>query len=811
MGEHEKKIRFQITGMHCANCAKKIEKILVSQKNVTNAQVQFGNETATIIYDSPETSVQRIRESVIAAGYGVVDHKVSIAIGGMHCASCAAKLRDAFLKIDWVIDANVNPSTETGLITVLPGSLDMHQLRTAVEQAGFEYRGSIEEQGADEVEKANKNEQNQRLYRIIVAFVISIPLMVLMYLPNSPIHHYPLYQLIIAVPVFFFVSWPIFKAGIKDLRARSLSMDVMYCMGIGTAFIASLLATFNILLSHQFIMYDTAIMLAGFLSLGRFLEARARGRTSESVKKLIGLQPRTALVIRDNQEMEVNIEDVIVNDTVFVKPGDKIPVDGVVIEGESTVDESMITGESVPVNKKKGASLIGGTINRNGVLTFTATKIGKDTVLSQIVKLVQEAQGSRPPIQRIADKAVLWFIPVVLSIAVAAFLVWYFIVGSTLLFSLTTLIAVLVIACPCALGLASPTAVTVGIGRGAELGILIKNGEALEKISTVTTVVFDKTGTLTKGTPSVTDIAVFNGTEDELLAIAGSVEKNTNHPLADAIVRKGKEKNLVLSSVQEFDTIEGRGVKAVVDGSEILVGSVLLLEENKIHVTHAVEYVNSWQSNGKSVVLVARDGLLCGAMAIMDPIRGNSKSAVQQLKKMGIEVVMISGDNKKTAGVIASQLGIDHVLAEVLPGEKAAEIVKMQKGNKNVIFIGDGINDAPALAQADVGIAIGSGSDIALESGDIVLVKSDPLDSVAAIQLGKKLYSRIKLNLFWAFAYNTALIPLAAGVFYPLWGITFKPEFAGFAMALSSVTVVSLSLMLKGFTPPAIRERKWGG
>jgi Cu+-exporting ATPase len=807
MGDHEKRIRFQITGMHCANCAKKIEQIIVAQKNVTSATVQFGNETASIVYNSPETSVQKIRESVIEAGYGVVDHKLSIAIGGMHCASCAAKLKDAFLKIDWMIDANVNPSTETALLTVVPGSLDMQQLKAAVEKVGFEYRGSIEEQGADEVEMARKHEQSQRLYRIIAAFGTSVPLMILMYLPDSPIHHHPLYQLIVASPVFFFVSWPIFKAGLKDLMARSLSMDVMYCMGIGTAFVASLLGTFNILLSHEFIMYDTAIMLAGFLSLGRFLEARARGRTSESVKKLIGLQPRTAIVIRDNQEMEVNIEDVIVNDTVFVRPGDKIPVDGVVIEGESTVDESMITGESAPVNKKKGASLIGGTINRNGILTFTATRIGKDTVLSQIVKLVQEAQGSRPPIQRIADKAVSWFIPVVLSVAVAAFLVWYFIAGSTLLFSLTTLIAVLVIACPCALGLASPTAVTVGIGRGAELGILIKNGEALEKISTVTTVVFDKTGTLTKGTPSVTDIAVFTGTEEKLLSIAGSVEKNTSHPLADAIVKKGKEKNVVLTPVKEFDTIEGRGVKAVVEGSEVFVGSVLLLEENKIDVTHAAEHVNVWQSEGKSVVLVSRGRLLCGAIAIMDPIRDNSKSAVKQLKNMGIEVVMISGDNKKTAGVIASQLGIDNVRAEVLPGDKAAEIVKMQKENKNVVFVGDGINDAPALAQADVGIAIGSGSDIALESGDIVLVKSDPLDSVAAIQLGKKLYSRIKLNLFWAFAYNTALIPLAAGVFYPIWGITFKPEFAGFAMALSSVTVVTLSLMLKGFTPAAIRER----
>ena len=807
---HEKKIRFQITGMNCANCAKKIEKILLSQKNVKSAEVQFGNETATIIYDSSPASVKKLHTSVVGAGYGVVDYKVTISIEGMHCSSCTAKLKSAFLKIDWVIEANVNHSAETALLTVLPGFLDLQHLRTTVEQAGFEYRGSIEEQGTDEIEKARKFEQNQRLSRIIAAFVTSVPLMVLMYLPDLTIHHNPWYLLLFAAPVFFFVSWPIFKAGFKDLIARSLSMDVMYCMGVGTAFAASLLGTFKILLSHQFIMYDTAIMLAGFLSLGRFLEARARGRTSEAVKKLIGLQARTALVIRDDEEVEVNIEDVILNDTVFIKPGDRIPVDGVVIEGESTVDESMITGESVPVNKKNGDTLIGGTINRNGILTFRSTRIGKDTVLSQIVKLVQESQGSRPPIQRIADKAVSWFIPVVLCIAIAAFLVWYFIVGSTLLFSLTTFIAVLVIACPCALGLASPTAVTVGIGRGAELGILIKNGEALEKISTVTTVVFDKTGTLTKGIPSVTDIAVFIGTEDELLSIAGSIEKKTNHPLADAVVKRGKEKNVVFTSIKELESIEGRGVKAVIDSSEILVGNSLLLEENDVDISNAAEYLHSWQSDGKSIVLVARDGRLYGALAIIDQVRGNAKYAVQLLKKMGFEVVMISGDNRKTAGVIASQLGIDNVRSEVLPGEKASEIVKMQKENKKVIFIGDGINDAPALAQADVGIAIGSGSDIALESGDIVLVKSDPLDSVAAIQLGKKLYSRIKLNLFWAFAYNTALIPLAAGVLYPLGGITFKPEFAGFAMALSSVTVVTLSLMLKKYTPAAIKERTPG-
>lgn len=737
----------------------------------------------------------------------LIENKVSIAIGGMHCAACAAKVKDSLLKIEWVISANVNSSTETALIAVKSQDIDMKELRSAVERAGFKYQGSIEKKGIDELDKLHHLEQKHRLYRLIAAFGFSIPLMVLMYLPKSTVHHYLLYQLIAAAPIFFFVSWPIFTAGFRDIFNKTLTMDVMYCMGIGTAFIASILGTFHILLTYEFVMYDTAIMLAGFLTLGRFLESRAKGRTSESVKKLISLQPQKAIVVRHGKETEIDIEDVIVNDILLVKPGDKIPVDGEVINGESITDESMITGESIPVSKKVGDLVIGGTINRNGILTIKAVRIGKDTVLAQIVKLVQEAQGSRPPIQRIADKAVAWFIPAVLTIAIFSFTVWYFFIESTLLFSLTTLIAVLVIACPCALGLASPTAVTVGIGRGAELGILIKNGEALEKISNAATIVFDKTGTLTKGAPDVTDILVFSETEDELLSITISIEKNTTHPLADAIVKKGIDRNVPILTVCNFDTVEGRGVKALIDNSEILVGSELFMKENGINISSKESIIDSLQSAGKSIVFTAKNSVLLGCFAIIDPPKDNSKTAVQNLQQMGIDVIMISGDNYRSAGSIATQLGIETVRAEVLPGEKSAEIVNMQKKGKTVVFVGDGINDAPALAQADVGIAIGSGSDIAMESGDIVLVNNDPLDSVAAIQLGKKLYSRIKLNLFWAFAYNTALIPLAAGVFYPVWHVTFKPELAGLAMALSSVTVVTLSLMLRRYTPSSLKQK----
>jgi len=618
-------------------------------------------------------------------------------------------------------------------------------------------------------------------------------------------------SLVISTPTFIFISYPIFSAGYHALKNKNLTMDVMYSMGIGVAYSASVLGTFEIVLTHEFLFYETAVLLATFLTLGRYLEAKAKGKTSDAIKKLAGLQSKNAIVIQNEKEVEVSIEDVLIGDVVLVRPGEKIPVDGIVIQGESYVDESMVTGEPLPVVKIDGNTVIGGTLNTNSVLRLKATKIGKDTLLAQIIKLVEEAQGSKPPVQRIADIAVGYFIPAVLTIAVVSFLMWYVLLGSTLLFALTALISVLVIACPCALGLATPTAVTVGIGRSAELGILIKNGEALEVSEKITTMVFDKTGTLTKGKPEVTDIVGVDVDDAVMLRSAASVEKNSLHPLAEAIVRKAKEQDLSLQDTSGFDTFAGKGVQATVSGAVVLIGNRLLFKEHGIVVpTKVEELLDGLETKGKSVMFVAFDQRLVGLIGIADVVKDSTMSSIQQLKQMGLKLVMITGDNTRTAQAIGQQIGIDVVRAEVLPQEKANEVKKLQGAGEVVAFVGDGINDAPALAQADVGIAIGSGTDVAIESGEIVLVKSDLLDAVAAIQLSRKVMARIKQNLFWAFAYNAALIPVAAGVLYPFFGVTFRPEFAGLAMALSSVTVISLSLLLKRYIPPSKEVRTHG-
>lgn len=541
---------------------------------------------------------------------------------------------------------------------------------------------------------------------------------------------------------------------------------------------------------------------------GRWLEARAKGRTGTAIKKLLNLQSKTATILRDEDgisvESQIPTEEVVVGDVVLVKPGERIPVDGTVVSGESYVDESMITGEPIPTMKRTGSSVVGGTINQNGVLKFRSEKIGKDTVLAQIIKLVESAQGSKPPVQRIADKAVSYFIPTVLTIAIVAFIVWYFLLGSSILFGLTVFISILVVACPCALGLATPTAVTVGIGRGAELGILVKDGEALEISEKLTTILFDKTGTLTKGKPEVTDIIGIETDDRTLLQIAASVEKNSQHPLGQAIVTKARDNDIKLYESDTFDTFPGKGVSANLNDEKILIGNRTLLEDNNITISGSNEdIISEIEENGKTAVLVASGDDLSGILGISDTLKADTSKAIQELKKMGLTVAMITGDNKKTGEAIGHNIGIERILAEVLPGEKSAEVKRLQENGEVVAFVGDGINDAPALAQADVGIAIGSGTDVAIESGEIVLIKDNLLDAVAGLQLSKKVMGRIKLNLFWAFAYNMILIPVAAGLLYPTFGITFRPEYAGLAMALSSVTIVTLSLLLKGYVPPA--------
>ena len=810
MPEEKRKAELKISGMHCASCALNIERALRGRDDVYEARVNLAAGTAVVEYDPAKASLADLERTVSEAGFEVVRSEVTVRIGGMVCASCAQVIEMSLADLDGVYEARVNLAAETVQIVYNPALVTASDIRAAIEDAGYQYLGLVEEISEDAEARMREEDLRDKFRRFTVGFAVSIPLFLIMLFRVPEMVALPvsinLIMLLITAPVFLYVSAPIFRAAAAALRNRTLTMDVMYAMGIGVAYGASILGTFGVVLTPAFNFYDTAVMLASFLTLGRYLEARAKGRTSEAIRKLIGLRPKTATLIREGREVEVPIEDVVVGDILLIRPGEKVPVDGTVVGGESSVDESMITGEAIPADKREDDEVVGGTLNVNGVLRVRAGRIGKDMVLSQIIRLVRDAQGSKPPVERIADVAVSYFIPVVLTIATSAFLIWYVVLGAPLLFALTVLISVLVVACPCALGLATPTAVTVGIGRGAELGVLIRNGEALEISESLTAVVFDKTGTLTRGRPDVTDIVAFGVPEDRLLGVAAAVEKNSEHPLAAAVVRRAESAGVAVPASERFTSFGGRGVSAVVEGEEVLIGNQPFLEENRITIPEeAKNRIAALQDEGKTAVLVAGGGTLRGILAVADTLKATTKAAIADLKQMGLAVTMITGDNERTAHAIAREVGIDDVHAGVLPQDKAREVRTLQERGEVVAFVGDGINDAPALAQADVGIAIGSGTDVAIESGDIVLIRDDLTDAVAAIELSRKVMSRIKQNLFWAFAYNAALIPLAAGILYPFYGITFQPELAALAMALSSVTVVSLSLLLKTYIPPTKR------
>ncbi|WP_333582232.1 heavy metal translocating P-type ATPase [Methanoculleus bourgensis] len=810
MPEEKRKAELKISGMHCASCALNIERALRGRDDVYEARVNLAAGTAVVEYDPAKASIADLERTVSEAGFEVVRSEVTVRIGGMVCASCAQVIEISLADLDGVYEARVNLAAETAQIVYNPALVTASDIRAAIEDAGYQYLGLVEEISEDAEARMREEDLQDKFRRFTVGFAVSIPLFLIMLFRVPEMVALPvsinLIMLVITAPVFLYVSAPIFRAAAAALRNRTLTMDVMYAMGIGVAYGASILGTFGVVLTPAFNFYDTAVMLASFLTLGRYLEARAKGRTSEAIRKLIGLRPKTATVLREGREVEVPIEDVVVGDILLIRPGEKVPVDGTVVGGESSVDESMITGEAIPADKREDDEVVGGTLNVNGVLRVRAGRIGKDMVLSQIIRLVRDAQGSKPPVERIADVAVSYFIPVVLTIATAAFLIWYVVLGAPLLFALTVLISVLVVACPCALGLATPTAVTVGIGRGAELGVLIRNGEALEISESLTAVVFDKTGTLTRGRPDVTNIVAFGVPEDRLLGVAAAVEKNSEHPLAAAVVRRAESAGVAVPASERFTSFGGRGVSAVVEGEEVLIGNQPFLEENRITIPEeAKNRIAALQDEGKTAVLVAGGGTLRGILAVADTLKATTKAAIADLKQMGLAVTMITGDNERTAHAIAREVGIDDVHAGVLPQDKAREVRTLQERGEVVAFVGDGINDAPALAQADVGIAIGSGTDVAIESGDIVLIRDDLTDAVAAIELSRKVMSRIKQNLFWAFAYNAALIPLAAGILYPFYGITFQPELAALAMALSSVTVVSLSLLLKTYIPPTKR------
>jgi len=723
--------------------------------------------------------------------------RTELKIIGMHCAGCAATIEKSLSHLAGVTGARVSFANETATVEYDSAKVKIADIEEAVANAGYRVAAEGSEKIAQEKDLIAKRN------KVVVGLAVGVFLMILMYLPVHLPFSTAYLMLVISTPAFIYVSQPIFGAAYRSLKNWDLDMNVMYSMGIGVAFGASVLGTFGLVLSREFLFYETALFLGAFLSLGRYLEARAKSKASDAIKKLMGLQPKTATIVADNKEFEIPVEDVQIGDNVVVKPGEKIPVDGEVVDGQSYVDESMITGEPIPVLKRKGHGVVGGTLNKNSVIKFRATKVGKDTVLSQIIRLVKDAQSSRAPIERIADRAVSYFIPVVLAIAVGSFIMWYMVFGNSLLFALTCLISVLVIACPCALGLATPTAVTVGVGRGAELGILIKSGEVFEISDKLTTVVFDKTGTLTKGRPEVTDIIGMPIPDRELLRLAASVERNSKHPLAEAITTRAEKNGIEIEPSENFDTFEGKGVVAKVEAREVLIGNRALFNKRNVPYPNEVEAkILHLESQGKTVSLIAVDNKLCGMVAIADVLKETAKDVVDELKNMGLKVVMITGDNWRTARAIAREIGIENALAEVLPQDKAEQVRKLQETKEVVAFVGDGINDAPALAQADIGIAIGSGTDVAIESGQVVLIRDELMDVASAVQLSRKVMSRIRQNLFWAFAYNSALIPVAAGALYPFLGITLKPELAGLAMAMSSVTVVTFSLMLKRYRPP---------
>jgi len=804
------KTQLRVTGMTCAACARTIERSLLKVPGVSKAEVNLAGETAAVEFDPGKARMSDLEKAVVDAGYGVMADRVSIRIGGMECAACVRTVENALKRLPGVIGVTVNLGNESALVTYDSSQASIPQIREAIVGAGYQYLGVVGAESESLEKEARERDLAGKRARALVGFIVGLPLMALTFLPKDMVMEslrldmgqLSFVMLAVSLPAFLYTSFPIFDAAYRSLKNYNLTMDVMYAMGIGVAYGTSIMGTFNIVLDRTFMFYDSALLLAAFLMTGRYLESRAKGRTSESIKKLLGLRPKTALVVVDGKEVERPIEDVVVGNTLVVRPGERVPVDGVVADGESYVDESMITGEPVPVVKRNGSAVVGGTLNKNGVLRFLATKVGKDTVLASIVRLVEDAQASKPQIQKLADRAVTWFIPVVLAIALTTFAAWHYLLGGSLLFSLAALISVLVIACPCALGLATPTAVTVGLGRGAELGILIKNSSVLENSGHLTAVIFDKTGTLTKGRPEVTDVVAIGAAGDEVLRTAAAIEKNSAHPLAEAIVRKAEEKSMELQRVEAFDTFGGKGVGARISGAPSLVGNRLLMKEKGVPVTEEDERkITALEQEGKTVVLVASSGKLLGLLAITDSPKKSASKAVAELKNMGLKVLMVTGDNARTAGAIARQVGIEEVRAEVLPKDKVEVVKSLQTAGETVAFVGDGINDAPALAQSEVGIAIGSGTDVAIESGEIVLIRDDLLDVVAAIRLSRKVMTRIKQNIFWAFAYNAALIPLAAGIFYPSYGLTLPPEIAGLFMAISSVTVVSLSLMLKSYRP----------
>jgi len=809
-------VTLPIGGMSCASCAARIEKGLRNLSGIKEANVNLATEKAVVTYDPQVLNEEGLIRTIEDLGYKVPlpenkSEKMVISVGGMTCAACVRKVEKALAALDGVSEASVNLATEKATVLYQPGLLEKADFRKVIEDLGYEVCG-FDEILADRERQARAEEIRRQKRKFVfsacltaAAFIGSFP----EWFPWWPkVLREPITLFILTTPVQFWAGWQFYRGFWSALKHRTSDMNTLIAVGTSAAYVYSTVVTFfpGVFRAYGLelgVYYDTAAMIITLILLGKLLEAIAKGHTSEAIKRLMGLRVKTARIIREGVELDIPVEEVRQGDWVVVCPGEKIPVDGIVREGNSAVDESMLTGESIPVEKSPGERVMGATINKTGSFKFEATKVGKETVLAQIIKLVEEAQGSKAPIQRLADRVASVFVPTVILIALATFAVWLIFGPSpAFTFALLNFVAVLIIACPCAMGLATPTAIMVGTGRGAENGILIKSGESLETVHRVKTVIFDKTGTLTQGKPEVTDVAASDGfKEEQVLSWAASVEKGSEHPLGEAIVHAAKEKGMQLSAVEAFEAIPGQGVKARIDGQQLLLGNLRLMEENGVQVDGLRDRAERLAGEGKTPMIVALDGRAAGVVAVADTLKPNTLEAVEALHRMGLEVIMITGDNERTAKAVASQVGIDRVLAEVLPWEKSQQVKKLQEEGKVVAMVGDGINDAPALAQADVGIAIGTGTDVAMESSDITLITGDLRAVIAAIQLSRRTIRTIKQNLFWAFIYNILGIPIAAGILYPFWGILLNPMIASAAMAMSSVSVVSNSLRLKRFQP----------
>ncbi len=813
------KVTLNVRGMTCATCVLRVEDGLKGLDGVHNASVNFATEKATVEYDPSIVGTDVMTEKVKDIGYEVVgttqdiadsSRKTTVSVGGMTCAACVRRVELALKSIDGVEDASVNLATARATITHAPSWDGIETIKSVIADTGYEFLGVLGETLEDPVEAARQRELKELKLKFNVGVVLSILIFMgsmqhwFPFLMRIPRHIMLAALFVLTTPVVFWVGSRFFRGAIKAAKQKTTDMNTLVAVGALSAYLYSTLTTFR----PQFfagsgitphVYFDGAAMIITLILLGRLLEAKTKGKTSMAIKRLMGLKPKTARVIRDGKETDIPIENVVKGDLILVRPGEKIPTDGVVVSGTSSVDESMLTGESIPVAKEKGSEVFAATLNKSGSFTFEATKVGAETALAQIIKLVEEAQGSKAPIQRVADKVASIFVPVVFAIAVLTFIIWYFIVPEPIFSrALLNFVSVLIIACPCAMGLATPTAVMVGTGLGAESGILIKGGESLEKAHKLTTIVFDKTGTLTRGEPEVTDIVPTEGVvEKDVLEIAASIEAVSEHPLAQAIVEKSREEHVVFSAVDNFEALSGLGARGLVNDREVFVGNQRLMGKEGIEFHGLDQRAKALANEGKTSIFVASNGRVIGVIALSDVPKDSARETVATLKNMGLNVAMITGDNEKTARTIGDTVGIDKVLAEVLPGDKASEIRSLQEEGYIVAMVGDGINDAPALTTADIGIAIGAGTDVAMEASDITLIRDDLRSVPAAIRLSFQTMRVIKQNLFWAFFYNSLGIPIAAGILYPFFGILLNPVFAAAAMAMSSVSVVSNSLRLR--------------